>query len=204
METQARLDTLSAAVDQLNDSDKFRRVLETILAIGNYMNGGTPRGGAYGFKVDTLTKLHTIKSIDQKINLMHFVAHHLDENDPSLLAFAGELPHVVDARRIPFTQLKADMNILNTEFNMLQGQVRASATPEIDGDQFNEVMAPFVEEASEVMEELSRDMSNLDASVSETLTSYGEDPRKTTTEDFFCTIYNFIEEFKVAYFMHMN
>lgn len=74
LETQAQLDTLVAATDQVTESDKFRRVLEHILAIGNYLNGSTPRGGAYGFKLDTLMKLHTLKSVDPRVTLMHFAA----------------------------------------------------------------------------------------------------------------------------------
>jgi hypothetical protein len=31
--------------------------LEIILHIGNFLNAGTPNGGAYGFKLATLTKL---------------------------------------------------------------------------------------------------------------------------------------------------
>lgn len=64
------MDILTAATNQVADSTKFNRVLETVLAIGNYMNGDTPRGGAYGYKLDALNKLHTIKSIDQRINLV--------------------------------------------------------------------------------------------------------------------------------------
>lgn len=32
-----------------------------MLAIGNFLNGGTPRGGAYGFKVDVLKKFSELK-----------------------------------------------------------------------------------------------------------------------------------------------
>jgi hypothetical protein len=32
-----------------------------ILGLGNYLNGGTPRGQAYGVKLDFMAKLSTIK-----------------------------------------------------------------------------------------------------------------------------------------------
>ncbi len=34
------------------------------------MNGGTARGGAYGFKLDALAKLHTIRGVDPKVTLV--------------------------------------------------------------------------------------------------------------------------------------
>lgn len=44
-----------------------------ILAIGNYLNGGTPRGAAFGFSFDTLNKVIDLKSTDGTINLVHFI-----------------------------------------------------------------------------------------------------------------------------------
>lgn len=38
------------------------------------MNGGTSRGGLYGYRLDALLKLATIKSVDQKRNLMNYLA----------------------------------------------------------------------------------------------------------------------------------
>ena len=33
---------------------KLVKVLEIVLAIGNYLNGSGPKGGAYGFKLEVL------------------------------------------------------------------------------------------------------------------------------------------------------
>lgn len=40
-DAEGPLDALETAIKQVKDNDKFRKVLETVLAIGNYMNGGT-------------------------------------------------------------------------------------------------------------------------------------------------------------------
>jgi hypothetical protein len=42
--------------------------------VGNFLNGGTSRGGLYGYRLDALLKLATIKSVDQKRNLMNYLA----------------------------------------------------------------------------------------------------------------------------------
>jgi len=44
------------ALIQLKNSPKLKGVFKLILEIGNYMNGGGIRGGAYGFTFGSLTK----------------------------------------------------------------------------------------------------------------------------------------------------
>ena len=44
------------------------------LAIGNYLNGGTNKGAAWGFKVDSLNKLIGTKTLDNKSTLLHYMA----------------------------------------------------------------------------------------------------------------------------------
>jgi hypothetical protein len=199
LETQAQLDTLVAATDQVSESDKFRRVLEHVLAIGNYLNGSTPRGGAYGFKLDTLVKLHTLRSVDPRVTLMHFLLRQLEEKTPEVLAVAGEMPHIGEAKRLSLDQLRADLSSYNTELAMLQGQVRASKSDRIDGDRFYEQMAPFAKDAAEVLEELGRDFNALETSYHELVSSFGEDPRKVGPMEFFSILEEFVTEFKKAY-----
>ena len=45
------------------NSDGVRRILELILAFGNYMNGGTQRGQADGFDLNILVKLKDVKAM---------------------------------------------------------------------------------------------------------------------------------------------
>ncbi len=42
---------------------------------GNYLNGGTNRGGAYGFRLETLVKADSIKGADNKTTLVDVVAN---------------------------------------------------------------------------------------------------------------------------------
>ena len=41
----------------MRKSDEFREILKIILAIGNYMNGGTKKGQAYGFELSSLRQV---------------------------------------------------------------------------------------------------------------------------------------------------
>ena len=51
------------------------QVLGIILALGNYMNGGNrTRGQADGFNVDILPKIKDVKSKDNTLTLIYYVA----------------------------------------------------------------------------------------------------------------------------------
>ncbi|CAN0343031.1 unnamed protein product, partial [Ectocarpus sp. 8 AP-2014] len=55
------LDIVSTSCTQVRESKSLNRLLKMMLAVGNFLNGGTPRGGAYGFKVDVLKKFSELK-----------------------------------------------------------------------------------------------------------------------------------------------
>jgi hypothetical protein len=51
------LEVVSRATEQVKGSKKLKTLLEYVLALGNYMNGGTAQGGVYGVKLDVLLKV---------------------------------------------------------------------------------------------------------------------------------------------------
>ena len=59
------------ACEEVQKSKKFRGVLEVVLAVGNYINGGTHRGAAYGFKLDALTKLQVPTTLLLSLSQSH-------------------------------------------------------------------------------------------------------------------------------------
>ena len=67
------LGVIENACAQLGDSDRLHTTLQVILRLGNYMNGGTHSGQAYGFKLCTLGKLKSTKASDNKTTLFHYV-----------------------------------------------------------------------------------------------------------------------------------
>ena len=77
---------LEASV-QLCKSTKLRKVLEIVLAFGNYMNRGQ-RGNAAGFKVTSLNKIGDTKSsLDRKVTLLHYLVGVLEKQVRSCVVF---------------------------------------------------------------------------------------------------------------------
>ena len=52
------LDLAWKASRELKEYKGFVEVLQFILAMGNFLNAGSRQGGAYGFKLSTLPKVH--------------------------------------------------------------------------------------------------------------------------------------------------
>lgn len=81
------------AIKFFSQSKNFKRWLEYILAYGNYLNGITPKGGAYAFKFDAFTKVVDFKSNDNSKSLLQYIIESMgnSERDFELLNFHFEL-----------------------------------------------------------------------------------------------------------------
>jgi Formin Homology 2 Domain len=58
-------------------SSGLRKALGTVLAVGNYMNGGSARGQADGFALEALDLLSSTKDVTNSISLLEYVAMYL-------------------------------------------------------------------------------------------------------------------------------
>jgi hypothetical protein len=76
----------------LRTNPKLKLMLEVILAVGNYLNGTSARGGAYGFDVDTLQKLSDLRAQDGKSTLLDYLVAFCDKKKPELLTIRAEFP----------------------------------------------------------------------------------------------------------------
>ncbi|KAK2706666.1 hypothetical protein QYM36_014640 [Artemia franciscana] len=96
-----RVLAVSEASKEAIRSKRFKRVLELILAIGNYMNRGA-RGNAVGFKLTSLNKLADTKSGSSKQTLLHYIIETIESKLKDLLKIEEDLSHVKDAAKVNF------------------------------------------------------------------------------------------------------
>lgn len=102
LEIRPELDTLRSASQELRSSNKFKTILQAVLAVGNALNGSSFRGGARGFQLEALLKTKetkTAKGGPDCPTLLHYLARMLMRNDPSLVMFIEDLPHLEAAAR---------------------------------------------------------------------------------------------------------
>lgn len=100
---------LEKACDDVKMSMKLKKVLKTILKVGNQMNDGAKN---IGFTVDSLLKLQHAKAFDKKTSILQYVVTLISRNDESCLEFPLELSSVADASKISMDMLIGDRNQL--------------------------------------------------------------------------------------------
>ena len=78
-EIKPKLQAVLEASKEVQRSKRLKKMLELILAFGNYMNRGQ-RGNAVGFKLSSLTRIADTKSsCNKNMTLLHYIADTCDQ-----------------------------------------------------------------------------------------------------------------------------
>jgi hypothetical protein len=96
-EVTTTLTTIENACDDVKLSVRLKKVLKTILKVGNQMNDGEKH---LGFTLDSLLKLQSAKAFDKKTSILQYVIMLIYRNDEKCLAFPDELSHCAEASRL--------------------------------------------------------------------------------------------------------
>ncbi|VDP06808.1 unnamed protein product [Heligmosomoides polygyrus] len=168
---------VTAASKCAREATMFHRVLEVILAFGNYMNSGR-KGSVYGFRLASLDSLAIMKSpTDRSLTLLHMIVESIDRSFPELSKFAEQL------------NVMSDMKELETGFEMARKE-RA-----LKGDNCPAPLAEFLNTHDERMKQL-QEHAKLALKTYETcIEFYGESARTMPPNDFFSKLSKFIVNF---------
>ncbi|KAK4702492.1 hypothetical protein P7C70_g3733, partial [Phenoliferia sp. Uapishka_3] len=191
-ELKPELNILRGAVDELKNSTKFRKLLATVLSLGNMLNASTFRGDADGFQLEALLKLKDTRAASPSATtptLLHYLARVVRRSDPSLLTFLEDAPHVEAASRISFTTVLTAANGLVQGVAQVQEEIRVLRRMRISpaGDRF----IPKMERAEPAMGALKTVMTQLDQDLKSLVQYYGEDPASMKPEDLFGIVVSF-------------
>ena len=85
---------VTSASRNLKSNTKVKKILEIILAFGNYMNSAK-KGPCYGFKLSSLDSLTITKSgTDKQRNLLNYIVDMINMKYPELKNFHTELNYI--------------------------------------------------------------------------------------------------------------
>uniref|UniRef100_A0A673LXA8 Formin-like protein 2 n=1 Tax=Sinocyclocheilus rhinocerous TaxID=307959 RepID=A0A673LXA8_9TELE len=119
-----QLHAVIAASVSIKSSQKLKKILEIILALGNYMNS-SKRGAVYGFKLQSLDLLLDTKSTDRKITLLHYIANVVKDKYQQVSLFYNELNYVEKAAAVSLEnvlldvkELQRGMDLTRREYSM--------------------------------------------------------------------------------------
>ncbi|XP_057205099.1 protein diaphanous homolog 1 [Triplophysa rosa] len=189
---------VTAACEELRQSESFAKLLEITLLLGNYMNAGSRNAKAFGFSISYLCKLRDTKSADQKQTLLHFLAETCLEQHPEVMTFTEELIHVEKASKVSMENLQKNLDHMEKQIKNLEKDIETFPPPQSDKDKFVEKMTSFVSTAREQYEKLDLMRENMEKQYEDLAKYFVFDPKKMTSEEFFGDLNNFRNMFQQA------
>lgn len=188
----------TTACEEIRKSKKLADILRYVLLIGNVLNSGSNRGGAYGFEISFLPKLVTTKAEDNKTTLLHFLTDTVEKKKPNALNFYEELGHVDRASRISPEQLQKSLEIMKRSISDLERDL-SIFKPHNSDDRFGDVMGKFLKVANERFQQLQTMFGKMEKLYKNLATYYAFDPETYTMDEFFTDIKTFKDQFICAH-----
>ncbi|KAM4603118.1 FH1/FH2 domain-containing protein 1 [Polymixia lowei] len=96
---------LKLAMEQLATNQTFRRILATLLAIGNFLNSSRVKG----FELNYLEKLTEVKDTVQRQSLLYHTCNLVLQNYPESSDVYSEIPAITRSAKVDFEQLSESL-----------------------------------------------------------------------------------------------
>ncbi|XP_063123151.1 disheveled-associated activator of morphogenesis 2 isoform X3 [Rattus norvegicus] len=159
-EAKPKVEAILLASQELTLSKRLKKMLEVVLAIGNFMNKGQ-RGGAYGFRVASLNKIADTKSsIDRNISLLHYLIMILEKHFPDILNMPSELLHLSKAAKVNLAELEKEVGALRRGLRAVEVELEYQRQQARDpNDKFVPVMSDFITVSSFSFSELEEQLN---------------------------------------------
>uniref|UniRef100_A0AAQ5Y5U3 Formin-like 1a n=1 Tax=Amphiprion ocellaris TaxID=80972 RepID=A0AAQ5Y5U3_AMPOC len=184
---QPQLNAIIAASMSLKSSSKLKKILEIILAFGNYMNS-SKRGAAYGFRLQSLDLLLDTKSTDRRQTLLHFIVNIIQDKYPELQSFYTELHFLDKAALVSVDSILQDIRALDRGMEVTRR--------EFSVEKENPVLQRFISSNTELLNSLTADGKTAQDVYDSVVEYFGENSKTTPPSMFFPVFVRFIKAYK--------
>uniref|UniRef100_A0A7M5X7I7 Uncharacterized protein n=1 Tax=Clytia hemisphaerica TaxID=252671 RepID=A0A7M5X7I7_9CNID len=179
---------ISASVS-IATSDKLKKFLELILAVGNYINGSR-KGFTKGFKLESLIKLDEVKSNGQKkISLLQYLVTIARSRFPDLHTFHEEID-VAPTLNISMETLRGDVQQLRKGLDITKNE--REKQPD------NYALHNFYNRSIVKVQQVSERHRKMEDQYKEVCALFCENPKTTEPSEFFNSFHKFIQAYKNA------
>jgi len=209
------VEKLVKACEQVMNSEGLRIVLATVLEVGNYLNQGTRRGNARGFKLDALLKLVDTRTQDKKSTVLHYVVDLVssgvdqdgDENvtgqadgtqvkekekEDVVEKLRAELSDLAGASKVSKDEIGNDVSVLRKRVAVvgreLAEQAREDESGVVRSSEGYQRAVRVHASAEEVVRGLEEELLVVEERAAQLAKYLGENARKARTEDMFGTL----------------
>uniref|UniRef100_A0A0D9X688 Formin-like protein n=2 Tax=Leersia perrieri TaxID=77586 RepID=A0A0D9X688_9ORYZ len=189
------LNIVNSSAEEIRGSVKLKRIMQTILSLGNALNQGTARGSAVGFRLDSLLKLSDTRARNNKMTLMHYLSKVLSEKLPELLDFPKDLTSLELAAKIQLKSLAEEMQAINKGLEKVEQELTTSENDGPVSDIFRKTLKDFLSGAEAEVRALTSLYSNVGRNADALALYFGEDPARCPFEQVVTTLQNFVRLF---------
>ncbi|XP_019447579.1 PREDICTED: formin-like protein 18 isoform X1 [Lupinus angustifolius] len=189
------LNIVNSASEEIRNSVKLKRIMQTILSLGNALNHGTARGSAIGFRLDSLLKLTDTRARNNKMTLMHYLCKVLAEKLPELLDFPKDLLHLEGSTKIQLKYLAEEMQAISKGLEKVVQELTASENDGPVSECFCQILKEFLSDAESEVRSLAQLYANVGRNADALALYFGEDPARVPFEQVVSTLLNFVKMF---------
>ncbi|XP_078702716.1 formin-like protein 2 isoform X2 [Branchiostoma floridae x Branchiostoma belcheri] len=183
-----QLNAVTAASMSIKASQKLKKMLEIILAFGNYMNS-SKRGAAYGFKLQSLDTLLDTRSTDRKQTLLHYIARVVAMKYQDIATFHNELRFIEKASQVSLENVLYDVQELLKGMEVVKREFSFNENP---------ILRDFLEKSGDKLDKLQEDAKTAQEAYTTAVEYYGESPRTLSPNQFFSLFVRFTKAYKAA------
>lgn len=195
-----RIQNVMEASREVARSRRLRKLLEVVLALGNYMNRGA-RGNASGFRLASLNRLADTKSSSAKgTTLLHYLVEVVERKFKDVLKLEEDIPHIRQAAKVSLGEMDKDISLLRNGLVEVSREIefnRSAGTPP-PGDRFLPVMREFHAQASVRFAELEDMFQDMKTRFDRAVRLFGEDGSVIQPDEFFGIFDSFLTSFMEA------
>jgi len=128
----------------IRNSNSLKVMFGIILSFGNYMNAGSRKGNVYAFKLSTFRALTGPKSVDNSLNLLHYMLVFAEARMPEALEWVEELKVLSKVSELDVKQLQGEVEELGKQITRIVNEIEDSLAEADVMDIFQIMMRDFV------------------------------------------------------------
>ena len=183
----------------MKEDKMLKRLFEIILALGNYMNGGSFRGGAFGFTLASLTKLADTKS--SGITFVDYIVKFIIEQikEPGVLGIIKDLKEFDKLQYQSIVESSKQMENRWKDVLALKKALAENKDILLDEDKSEKFLSTFYNDAEKKIKEIKDSVEKIDKDYEDLAKFYGENPQKFTMINFVETFRKFTKDLSDAH-----
>ena len=201
---ESELNKVLIAAAQVKASRELGKALKAMLRVGNHLNGGSRRGNAQAFKLDTLKNIIDVRSTtDRKTSVLHFIISERMRKDGAgeTLMLGKELDTVPAAADVSIASLTESLNEMENSLELVKSEILAASVGDDAEahDNFGDRMSGFANDAEKRLLGLRAMMTQTMDALKDLYAWFGETYQEQHPMHFITLLPGFVASYEKAH-----